>query len=249
MAGRLVVTLNGQIEGEYVLSEERTTIGRHPECDICIDDIGVSMRHALIVNIVEDCFLEDLHSTNGVYVNGSLTQKAALSHGDLITIGSRILRYENSAQRGTKDMETDTGTQVEQADEGAESDLISPGVLAAAGPAEDHTIAADVLGTYASTRDRDLQCERTGPVARLKVRTGPAAGRRLTLDDETVTLGKPGVQVTTICKRDDQYVLNQVDGDEPPYINGEPTRPVDYLLQDHDVLELVGVELEFTVEE
>lgn len=248
MAGRLVVTLNGQIEGEYVLSEERTTIGRHPECDICIDDMAASGRHALIINILEDCFLEDLHSTNGIYVNGSLTQKAALSHGDLIAIGSRILRYEDSAQsaqRGTKD----TGTKVEQADECAESDLISPGVLAAAGPSADRAIPADILVTDASARDRVLRCERTGPVARLKVMTGPAAGRRLTLDDETVTLGKPGVQVTTICKRDDEYVLNQIDGEDPPHINGKPTRPVDYLLQDHDVLELVGVELEFTFEE
>ena len=69
---RLVLSLDNQVLAEYNMNKERYTIGRLPDNDIRIDNSAVSGHHSLIINILNDSFLEDLNSTNGTYVNGKL---------------------------------------------------------------------------------------------------------------------------------------------------------------------------------
>ena len=83
---RLVLSLDGQVMAEYNMNKERYTIGRLPDNDIRIDNPAVSGHHSLIINILNDSFLEDLNSTNGTYVNGKLIKKHALQHGDVMTV-------------------------------------------------------------------------------------------------------------------------------------------------------------------
>ena len=90
---RLVLSLDGQVLAEYNMSKERYTVGRLPDNDIRIDNAAVSGHHALVINILNDSFLEDLNSTNGTYVNGKLIKKHALQHGDVITVGHHALRF------------------------------------------------------------------------------------------------------------------------------------------------------------
>ena len=92
---KLVLSLNGVVQGEYELDKERITVGRKPENDIPIDNLAVSGKHALIITILDDSFLEDLGSTNGPYVNGKLVKKHALKDGDVIAIGKHELKYVN----------------------------------------------------------------------------------------------------------------------------------------------------------
>src|SRR5213080_3858948 len=72
---RLVLSLDGSVMAEYNMNKERYTIGRLPDNDIRIDNAAVSGHHSLIINILNDSFLEDLNSTNGTYVNGKLIEK------------------------------------------------------------------------------------------------------------------------------------------------------------------------------
>jgi len=90
---RLILSLDNQTLAEYNMSKERYTIGRLPDNDVRIDNPAVSGHHSLIINILNDSFLEDLNSTNGTYVNGKLVKKHALQHGDVITIGHHQLRF------------------------------------------------------------------------------------------------------------------------------------------------------------
>src|SRR5580704_6361101 len=90
---RLVLSLDGQVMAEYNMNKERYTIGRLPDNDIRIDNAAVSGHHSLIINILNDSFLEDLNSTNGTYVNGKLIKKHALQHGDVATVGHHQLRF------------------------------------------------------------------------------------------------------------------------------------------------------------
>src|SRR6202008_1975786 len=101
---RLVLSLDGQVMAEYNMNKERYTIGRLPDNDIRIDNAAVSGHHSLIINILNDSFLEDLNSTNGTYVNGKLIKKHALQHGDVITVGHHQLRYvDDQAQQAPED--------------------------------------------------------------------------------------------------------------------------------------------------
>ena len=101
---RLILSLDSQVMAEYNMSKERYTIGRLPDNDVRIDNPAVSGHHSLIINILNDSFLEDLNSTNGTYVNGKLIKKHALQHGDVITIGHHQLRF---ADQETSDTEQD----------------------------------------------------------------------------------------------------------------------------------------------
>src|SRR6202050_946178 len=90
---RLVLSLDGQVMAEYNMNKESYKIGRLPNNDIRIDNAAVSGHHSLLINILNDSFLEDLNSTNGTYVNGKLIKKHALQHGDVITVGHHQLRF------------------------------------------------------------------------------------------------------------------------------------------------------------
>ena len=99
---RLILSLDNQVLAEYNMTKERYTIGRLPDNDVRIDNPAVSGHHSLIINILNDSFLEDLNSTNGTYVNGKLIKKHALQHGDVITIGHHQLRFSDQQEPQTE---------------------------------------------------------------------------------------------------------------------------------------------------
>ena len=143
---RLILSLDNQVLAEYNMTKERYTVGRLPDNDVRIDNPAVSGHHSLIINILNDSFLEDLNSTNGTYVNGKLIKKHALQHGDVITIGHHQLRFSDQQAPETeqdefeKTMVIPTGQQ--NADQLAEAERLADRAVAAASVEDDH--ASDV---------------------------------------------------------------------------------------------------------
>ena len=75
---------------------ERTVMGRHPNCEIVLDEIAVSRQHAQIVRQDESCFIEDLRSRNKTFLNGEEVKgQAPLRDGDLIKICGIVFEYSN----------------------------------------------------------------------------------------------------------------------------------------------------------
>lgn len=71
----------------FVLRPGITTIGRHPESDIFLDDVTVSRHHCRIAVTGPEITLEDSGSTNGTYVNGTRVDRAPLEPGAHILVG------------------------------------------------------------------------------------------------------------------------------------------------------------------
>jgi pSer/pThr/pTyr-binding forkhead associated (FHA) protein len=117
---RLILNLDGQTLAEYNMTKERYTVGRLPDNDIRIDNAAVSGHHSLIINILNDSFLEDLNSTNGTYVNGKLIKKHALQHGDVVTVGHHQLRYVDDQADETQDDEFEKTMVITPDDQSAE---------------------------------------------------------------------------------------------------------------------------------
>src|SRR3569833_851776 len=90
---RLVLSLDGQVMAEYNMNKERYTFGCFPDNDIRIDNAAVSGHHSLIINILNDSFLEDQNSANGTYVNGKLIKKHALQHVYVVSFVLHLLRF------------------------------------------------------------------------------------------------------------------------------------------------------------
>jgi pSer/pThr/pTyr-binding forkhead associated (FHA) protein len=223
---RLILSLDGQVMAEYNMNKERYTIGRLPDNDIRIDNPAVSGHHSLIINILNDSFLEDLNSTNGTYVNGKLIKKHALQHGDVITVGHHQLRF----------VEDDDAQQ----DEFEKTMVIQPSarpvdkLQAATG----ETAARRTLGNGAAAMKK----------ARLQVLSGAFAGRELELTKTLTTLGRPGVQVAAITRRSEGYSIVHVDSEpdnDYPLVNGVPIGAQARKLVDNDVIQLAGVKMGF----
>ena len=76
------------------LVEPVVVLGRSEQCDIVVDDADASRRHAEIRRDGTKYVLVDLESTNGVCLNGERTNRAVLSHGDVVSIGRSQLHFE-----------------------------------------------------------------------------------------------------------------------------------------------------------
>jgi len=85
--GVLVVKRGPDSGAKYLLDNETTRVGRHPESDIFLDDITVSRRHAEFLREEAGYQLCDVGSLNGTYVNRERIEKVALSSGDEVQIG------------------------------------------------------------------------------------------------------------------------------------------------------------------
>lgn len=84
----LIVRLGTGDESRFLIDSDITTVGRHPESDIFLDDITVSRHHAKFVRIGGVLHLEDLGSLNGTYINRTLIDgRAQVRAGDEIQIG------------------------------------------------------------------------------------------------------------------------------------------------------------------
>jgi pSer/pThr/pTyr-binding forkhead associated (FHA) protein len=251
---RLILSLDGQVMAEYNMNKERYTVGRLPDNDIRIDNPAVSGHHSLVINILNDSFLEDLNSTNGTYVNGKLIKKHALQHGDVVTVGHHQLRF------------VDTQSMDSEPDEFEKTMIITPGSAVAAAaakkaqaivpppPAAPAPKAAAASAATAATGIRPAPTSATGehpvalPKAKLQVLSGAFAGRELELNKALTTLGRPGVQVAAITRRADGFFIVHVDSGKPgdyPLVNGTATGEQARKLQDNDVILLAGVKMGF----
>ena len=90
----LVVRSGGGRAGEHFVPQgERTTIGRSPDCDIFLDDVTVSRRHAIVARGAAGFTLEDLGSLNGTFLNRRRIESGRLENGDELQIGKYKLSF------------------------------------------------------------------------------------------------------------------------------------------------------------
>ena len=255
---RLILSLDSQVLAEYNMSKERYTIGRLPDNDVRIDNPAVSGHHSLIINILNDSFLEDLNSTNGTYVNGKLIKKHALQHGDVITIGHHQLRFADQQATDTEQDEFEKTMVIPSGQQSAEQLLRAEKAAAAAasasaGAAKARTdVKVDVpepaVHTATSAGIDPKSAPNALPLAKLQVLSGSFAGRELELTKALTTLGRPGVQVAAITRRAEGYFVVHVESGKEgdyPLVNGKPIGAQARKLADNDVLQLAGVKMGF----
>jgi len=241
---RLILSLDSQVLAEYNMNKERYTIGRLPDNDVRIDNPAVSGHHALIINILNDSFLEDLNSTNGTYANGKLIKKHALQHGDVITCGHHQLRFVDN-QAGENEPDEFEKTMVIQP-----SAAIEERVRATKAAPEPEPVRAAAAARPAAPSAAAAETPVAPPKARLQVLSGAFAGRELELVKALTTLGRPGIQVAAITRRADGYYIVHVDSGTPddyPLVNGTPIGPQARRLADNDIITLAGVKMGFFV--
>jgi hypothetical protein len=168
--------------------------------------------------VAQDVFIEDLNSTNGTYINGKAVKKQLLTHNDTVEIGKYKIKYL-----------------VEDGGEYEKTMIMRPGSSAA-------TAAAYAAGGQAMAPPPAAP---PAPPASIKVLSGAAAGREVSLTKVVTTVGKPGVQVASITKRPGGYVIAHVEGTSRPNVNGVPLISDSAPLKNGDLIELAGTQMQF----
>lgn len=219
---KMIVSIDGVVIKEVQLTKDRTTLGRRPYNDIVIDNLAVSGEHAVLQMTANEVYLEDLNSTNGTYVNGKAAKKQSLQNGDVVEVGKYKIKFVNEA-----------------AEQGFEKTMmVRPSVAAALAashqaPMQRPPVAPPVSGFASLSR------------ASIKVLSGAASGREVPLTKVVTTIGKPGVAVAAITKRNQAFVVHHVEGAGNPTLNGAPIGVDPVALKNGDLIELAGTQMQF----
>ncbi|OGB30555.1 MAG: FHA domain-containing protein [Burkholderiales bacterium RIFCSPLOWO2_12_FULL_61_40] len=220
---KMIVSIDEVVIKEVQLTKDRTTLGRRPYNDIVIDNLAVSGEHAVLQMTGNEVFLEDLNSTNGTYLNGKAIKKQQLKNGDSVEIGKYKIKFVGDDAVNNFDK-----TMVVKARPAPAPQYAS----AAASPAGPPTVAGDSTGFGAFH-------------AAIKVLSGAASGREVPLTKVVTTIGKPGVAVAAITRRQQGFVVHHVEGAGNPMLNGTPIGSTPTSLKNGDLIELAGTQMQF----
>ncbi|MGZ5780694.1 MAG: FHA domain-containing protein, partial [Burkholderiaceae bacterium] len=188
---KIVLSMDGVVLQEMMLSKERITIGRRPHNDLVIDNSAISAEHAVIVTMLSNAFLEDLNSTNGTRVNGQPIKKHFLKNNDVIELAKYKIRFVNDAEYKNDD----------------------PAYLRASEsiPAvSTHKVAKATHQSHSDYQDINTEVllgSGSHSSAVIKVVSGANAGEEIALTKPLTTIGLPGIQVAVITSRGHAYSL------------------------------------------
>jgi pSer/pThr/pTyr-binding forkhead associated (FHA) protein len=220
---KMIVSIDGVVIKEVQLTKDRTTLGRRPYNDIVIDNLAVSGEHAVVQMTGGQVYLEDLNSTNGTYVNGKAVKKQLLQDGDSVEVGKYKIKFVGDVlgESYEKTMMVKAGTGG-LAPSAAPTPLTPPATSGFAAPSGVEPLSAAI-----------------------KVLSGAAAGREVPLTKVVTTIGKPGVAVAAITRRQRGFVVHHVEGAGNPTLNGAPVGAEQVALKNGDLIELAGTQMQF----
>jgi pSer/pThr/pTyr-binding forkhead associated (FHA) protein len=89
----LIVKRGANAGARFLLDQDVTTVGRHPNADIFLDDVTVSRRHAEFLRSGNEFTVRDLASLNGTYFDGERIEKIVLTDGAEVQIGKFRLTF------------------------------------------------------------------------------------------------------------------------------------------------------------
>lgn len=240
----LTINNNGGLSGTYTIDKERVWIGRAPECDIQVEDPRVSSKHARIITILHNSFVEDMDSTNGTILNSQPVDKQELHDGDVISIGSlEVLYQDDEEEKEDACQEDENGGATSEEEAEVERTIVVSRQSPTLNEDADRQTRA-IEEAEGEARQSIGGSEANTKKCFVKVMTGPAAGKMLQMRKPLVTLGAPGVQMAVISKRREGYFFTYVEGGDEegkqPMVNGEPSGSEARLLKNFDIVELAG---------
>ncbi|MCX8028133.1 MAG: FHA domain-containing protein [Thermodesulfovibrionales bacterium] len=235
---KAILTFQDTVIKDYLLDKDIITIGRKPDNDIRIDNLAVSGYHAKIIVGKDAIFIEDNNSLNGTFVNGAKVIKHQLRHGDKVNIGKHIIIFDIPEEAG----KTPPVTRPQSMDETL---VISPDI-------QQRYIKQSTSLTTASTSG-------TEPLGGFAVIEGALDQKEYILKDRVSRIGKEDdaeIRVRGLFKPKVAAIINRKkDGyfispssKKPLKINGEDITGRRQL-NDGDIVEVVGVKLQFFIKE
>jgi pSer/pThr/pTyr-binding forkhead associated (FHA) protein len=92
----IIVMFGDEVQGKYIFNQGEIVIGRTRDCDIVLDNLAVSRRHARLSRDDDGFHVTDLGSGNGTYLNGQQIDQSLLKDDDRIAIGKHKLIFRDT---------------------------------------------------------------------------------------------------------------------------------------------------------
>jgi pSer/pThr/pTyr-binding forkhead associated (FHA) protein len=89
----LIVKRGANAGARFLLDQDVTTVGRHPNADIFLDDVTVSRRHAEFLREGKKFLVRDLASLNGTYFDGQRIEQVSVTDGSEVQVGKFRLTF------------------------------------------------------------------------------------------------------------------------------------------------------------
>jgi len=170
-----------------------------------------------------------------------IVESSPKNFGDTVVNPETMQTQGSGLREAARQAATVGGLAAPAAPSGASSPL-APAPAPAVQPSAAVATAASTTTTTGATVPLSAGAHIQGTI---QILSGPSAGKELPLSKPLTTLGKPGVQVAVIAKRPQGYFITHVEGAAFPVVNGKQLDAQAHALNDHDVIELAGVKMEF----
>jgi hypothetical protein len=245
MAARVVVSFEGVILMEAQVTKPVTVIGRHPGCDIVIDNPHVSGRHMLFRLVNRTVYAEDLASTNGMVINGVAASHQVVHHLDLIEVGRHKLHFfdDSMLSGAVSDLESTVVTEYERTMMAMQAPAAQAPAMERPPPQRDE----DLDRTRAIRRDASLGLEPAleetrpgakGPPLALKVTAGERRGETIVLDRANTMIGTAGLDTALVVRRGKGWFIARLSGPRPLKLNRRELGPGTHPVAEKDVIEV-----------
>jgi pSer/pThr/pTyr-binding forkhead associated (FHA) protein len=119
---RLEVLYRDQLVGEFRLGPGKAIIGRTSDNDVQIQSRFISRHHAQVVSDQTHSILEDLNSTNGVFIRSQRVKHQTLVDGDVIQIGEHKLLYRDMRHAGGQALIAEDDDELDELEEDEEDE-------------------------------------------------------------------------------------------------------------------------------
>jgi pSer/pThr/pTyr-binding forkhead associated (FHA) protein len=255
---KLILSFENTVLKTVKLDKERVTIGRRPDNDIQVDNLGVSGQHAVVTTLLNDSVIEDLNSTNGTLVNGQPITKHLLQDNDVIEVGKHKLKFVVEAaaspaayvnlektmviRRPTAGMPPSAAAPQHLAD--LEPNTV--GLKPATPPAAPKPVPPVVKAPTVPHAPVQAPAA-AAPIraAAVQVLSGNAVGRVVDLTKPLTSIGKAGTQVAVLTRRPNGFFITHVEGATFPTVNGVQISKQAQLLNENDTIEIAGIKMTF----
>jgi pSer/pThr/pTyr-binding forkhead associated (FHA) protein len=244
---KLILQFEDRVLSECVIGPQGVKIGRLPDNHVVIDNPAVSGHHARVIREGLLCFLEDLESANGTFVNEKAVTRHRLRSGDVVLIGKHMLLFDGRASEEP----------VEDTDVESTRELGGTMVL---DTKQQRELLARVEAEAAANNAASAAAAAAPPappppqVGTLRVLSGRTDKAEYTLESHTSLVGKSNGAVVrlkgwfkpkvafAIARKGESYAATPMDGKAT--VNGE-TLSARRELKEGDIIKVSGVRLQF----
>jgi pSer/pThr/pTyr-binding forkhead associated (FHA) protein len=261
---KLILSFENTVLKTFKLDKERVTIGRRPDNDIQVDNLGVSGQHAVVTTLLNDSVIEDLNSTNGTLVNGQAITKHLLQDNDVIEVGKHKLKFVVEAAvaapaytnfektmvirrptAGAAPAAAPAAAQNNQLHSQPHSQVDTNPTTIGLKPASPHPAAPEVKAPSVPHTPVKPATAPAPRAAAVQVLSGNAVGKTVELTKPLTSIGKAGVQVAVVTRRPTGFFMTHVEGATFPLLNGKPIGKTAQQLNDNDTIEIAGIKMTF----